>query len=247
MLAKDKNIEWVQTSWNPLIGCTPFSAGCQNCYARVIAEKFKRNKVKDYEEGFKLHLLPSRLAMPFSWKKPKNIFVNSMSDLFHEEVPIDFIKDVFKVMNKCDIHTFMVLTKRSNRLKQIAPYLNWTQNILMGVTIESNDYRYRLDDLKSTPAVNKFICIEPFIGAIDKLNLTGLSWVIAGGESGPYARPMFDDWVRSLRDWCQEADVPFWFKQKSAYGERRAKATIDGHYYKEEPRLYKSPDLFDFL
>ncbi len=247
MLAKDKNIEWVQTSWNPLIGCTPFSAGCQNCYARVIAEKFKRNKVKDYEEGFKLHLLPSRLAMPFSWKKPKNIFVNSMSDLFHEEVPIDFIKDVFKVMNKCDIHTFMVLTKRSNRLKQIAPYLNWTQNILMGVTIESNDYRYRLDDLKSTPAVNKFICIEPFIGEIKKLDLTGLSWVVAGGESGPYARPMFDDWVRSLRNWCLEANIPFWFKQKSAYGENRPKATIDGYYYKEPPRLAKSPNLFDFL
>ena len=181
MLEEDQNIEWAQISWNPVIGCTPFSAGCQNCYARVIAEKFKHNKVKDYENGFKLHLIPSRLTMPLSWRKPKKVFVNSMSDLFHEDVPDAFIEQVFNVMNKCDIHVFMVLTKRSERLKQIAPKLKWTPNILMGVTIESNAYRHRLDDLKATKAINKFICIEPFIGAIDKLNLTGLSWVISGG------------------------------------------------------------------
>lgn len=247
MLEDDLNIEWADISWNPVIGCTLFSDGCLNCYAKEIALKFQKDKIKGYEKGFIPHALPERLQMPLSWRKPKKVFVNSMSDLFHESISDDFIKSVFHIMAKTPHHTFMVLTKRSKRLLSLAPFLEWSNQVLMGVTIESNIYRTRLDDLKQTPAVNKFICVEPFIGSIEKLDLSGLAWVIAGGESGPNARPMYDSWVRALRDWCEEANVPFWFKQKSAYGERRAKATIDGKYYKQEPALKKAPNLFDFL
>lgn len=240
------NIEWTHETWNPVIGCDKHSAGCANCYAYDIALRLQKQGMKDYEQGFSVRPLPHRLNMPLSWTKPRKVFVNSMSDLFHKDIPFDFLLQIFDVMKHADKHIFQILTKRSDRLRELADKLPWPDNVMMGVTIEKNDYRGRLDDLKSTPVRYKFLSIEPLIGRLEKLDLSGIDWVIVGGESGPRARPMNLDWVREIRDWCVQANVPFWFKQMSSFDADGQPPLLDGKLYRQEPVIKPAKDLFDF-
>ena len=239
-------IEWTTETWNPVIGCDKWSDGCKNCYAREIALRLQRQGVSDYEQGFKVHILPHRLNGPLSWKKPRKIFVNSMSDLFHKDVPFDFLTSVFKIIEKADTHLFQILTKRSENLLALAPKLNWPDNLMMGVTIEANKYRYRLDHLKKVPAKYRFLSLEPLITPIERLDLTGVHQVIVGGESGPNARPMDINWVRNIKDWTKEQNVAFWYKQTSEYKGQKSEPVLDGKYYKEEPDIKLNHTLFDF-
>ncbi|WP_316837816.1 phage Gp37/Gp68 family protein [Pedobacter nutrimenti] len=207
------NIEWTELTWNPVTGCTKISPGCKNCYAEVMTRRLKSMGAEKYSEGFKVKVHPDTLTIPFTWKKPKVVFVNSMSDLFHPEVPLDYIKAVFAVMNQTPQHIYQVLTKRSERLMEIANELNWTENIWMGVSVENEKYTYRIDDLSNTPAKTKFLSIEPLIDAVNTLDLQKIDWVIVGGESGPKARPLKKEWVDFIRMKCEMACVPFFFKQ----------------------------------
>ena len=208
-MGEKSSIEWTEATWNPLTGCNRVSPGCKNCYAERMSVRLKAMGQPNYSNGFKLALHEESLAIPFRWKKPMNIFVNSMSDLFYEEVPIDFIESVFDVMNKAHWHRFQVLTKRSERLLDLSPQLHWASNIWMGVSVENKDYIYRIDQLRETHASIKFLSIEPMLGPLDDINLNGIDWVIVGGESGPGARPMNSSWVISVRDQCLNAGVPF--------------------------------------
>lgn len=212
-MGEKSSIEWTEATWNPLTGCNRVSPGCKNCYAERMSVRLKAMGQPNYSNGFKLTLHEESLPIPFHWKKPMNIFVNSMSDLFCEEVPIDFIESVFDVMNKAHWHRFQVLTKRSERLLYLSSQLHWASNIWMGVSVENQDYVYRMDQLRETPASIKFLSIEPMLGPLDDLNLNGIDWVIVGGESGPGARPMNSLWVTDVRDQCLNAGVPFFFKQ----------------------------------
>ncbi|WP_316812901.1 phage Gp37/Gp68 family protein [Pedobacter heparinus] len=207
------NIEWTELTWNPVTGCNKISPGCKNCYAEVMTRRLKSMGVEKYSEGFKIRIHPDTLTTPFSWKKPKVVFVNSMSDLFHPEVPLDYIKAVFAVMNQTPQHIYQVLTKRSERLLQVAAELNWTENIWMGVSVENEKYSYRIDELSRTPAKTKFLSIEPLIGAVKTVNLTNINWVIVGGESGHKARPLKKEWVDDIKVKCEAYKVPFFFKQ----------------------------------
>jgi protein gp37 len=212
-MGEKSSIEWTQATWNPLTGCSKVSPGCKNCYAERMSIRLKAMGQLNYSSGFDLRLHERSLDIPLHWKKPLNIFVNSMSDLFHEDVPIDFIKRVFDVMNSVQRHRFQVLTKRSERLLDLNPILNWAPNIWMGVSVENQDYYYRIDHLRRTSASVKFLSIEPMLGPLDDLDLSGIDWVIVGGESGPGARPMNPLWVASVRDQCLSTGVPFFFKQ----------------------------------
>ena len=211
-------IEWTEATWNPVTGCTQVSPGCANCYAMRFAERFRGVPGHPYERGFDLQLRPERLDQPLRWRKPRTIFVNSMSDLFHPDVPDAYIQRVFAVMQEASQHRFQVLTKRSERLAELSPTLPWPQNIWMGVSVENQRWTSRIDDLRQTGAKIKFLSCEPLLGPLD-LDLKGIDWVIAGGESGPGARPMDGDWVRGVRDQCGEAETAFFFKQWGAHGE----------------------------
>lgn len=207
------SIEWTELTWNPVTGCTKISPGCKFCYAEVMSRRLKAMGVDKYSEGFSIRTHADTLNIPFSWKKPKVVFVNSMSDLFHPDVPVEFIKAVFSVMNQTPQHIYQVLTKRSERLLELSVELSWTDNIWMGVSIENEDYRYREDDLSKTPAKTKFLSVEPLIGPIKKLNLDRIDWVIVGGESGHKARPLKKQWVDDIRLQCENSNVAFFFKQ----------------------------------
>ena len=243
-MGQNSGIEWTNATWNPLVGCTQYSDGCKNCYAKPIAERFRQQGVKGYENGFKLTLRPDRLDIPLHWKKPKLIFVDSMCDLFHDDVPLEYIQKVFEVMKRADWHVYQILTKRSERMRELAPRLEWLPHIWAGVTIESDKYRGRIDDLRAVPAKHRWISLEPLLSPIDRLDLTGVEWVIAGGESGPNARPMELDWVRGIRDWTLPQGAAFWFKQTSEfYG--KTPPMLDGKYYKEFPNFENGePSLF---
>lgn len=227
-------IEWTEETWNPLTGCTKISLGCKNCYAERMAGRLKAMKSPNYSNGFNLSLHPHVLEQPLTWKKPRTVFVNSMSDLFHEKVPFDFISDVFSIMNRAPQHTFQVLTKRSTRLSEIASRLNWGNNIWMGVTVESNEYEYRIRNLVSTDAAIKFVSFEPLLSSVSP-NLNGIDWVIVGGESGPGARPMLKDWVRSLRDQCKTQNTSYFFKQWGGTNKKKAGRELDGRTWDEYP------------
>ena len=219
------SIEWTEATWNPVTGCTQVSPGCAHCYAKTFAERFRGVPGHPYEVGFDLMLRPERLEQPLQWKRPRLIFVNSMSDLFHEDVPEPYIRQVFDVMAQADWHTFQVLTKRSRRLAQLAPRLSWPDNVWTGVSVENQRWTTRIDDLRQVPAQVRFLSCEPLLGPL-QLDLDGISWVIVGGESGPRARPMKPEWARAVRDQCLDADVPFFFKQwgvHDAEGVRRCK------------------------
>jgi protein gp37 len=207
------HIEWTEATWNPVTGCTKISQGCKNCYAERMARRLQLMGVPRYKNGFKTTLHPDVLTLPKTWKKPRLIFVNSMSDLFHKDVPDDYILSVFETMNACPQHTFQVLTKRSARLAAISPNLNWSENIWMGVSVEDAKVVHRIDDLRIVPAIVRFLSLEPLIGPVGKLNLNAIHWAIVGGESGPRARRMDSEWVEAIFKQCREASVPFFFKQ----------------------------------
>jgi three-Cys-motif partner protein len=228
-------IEWTQTTWNPVTGCTKVSPGCAHCYAETFAERWRGIKGHSYEQGFDLRLWPARLGHPFKWKKPRMIFVNSMSDLFHEEISADYVADVFDVMAKADHHIYQVLTKRHQRLAELAPDLPWPNHIWMGVTIENRRWVERADCLRQVPAAVRFISAEPLLGYLEGLDLTDIHWVIAGGESGPKHRPVKAEWIRDVRNRCEAAGVAFFFKQ---WGGNRAKSggrELDGREYNAMP------------
>ena len=239
------DIEWTEATWNPVTGCVEVSPGCAHCYAKTFAERFRGVPGHPYERGFDLQLRPERLEQPLRWKKPKSIFVNSMSDLFHKDVPEDYIREVFEVMRIADQHRFQVLTKRSARLLKLAPSLPWPRNVWMGVSVESQRFACRVDDLREVPAAVRFLSCEPLLGALD-LDLGGIDWVIAGGESGPGARPMNPDWICGVRDQCQESDVPFFFKQWGAHnadgrrvGKKRAGRELEGRTWNRMPEVVR--------
>ena len=207
------DIEWTEMTWNPVTGCTKITAGCKYCYAEVMARRLQAMGVEKYKDAFKVAMHPSALNIPYSWKKPKVVFVNSMSDLFHPEVSLKFIQKVFQVMNENPQHTFQVLTKRSERLAEIHTDLNWTDNIWMGVSVEDSPVMYRIDGLRGTGAKVKFLSCEPLIGALPNMALTNIDWVIVGGESGRKPRPMKESWVLDILDQCQANGTKFFFKQ----------------------------------
>ncbi len=233
-------IEWTESTWNPLTGCTKISAGCKNCYAERMAMRLQAMKQAHYVHGFELTLHPDSLEIPLKWKKPQMIFVNSMSDLFHKDVPIEFIQQVFEVMNKAHWHTFQVLTKRAPRLEELDKYLTWSPNIWMGVSVESSDYLFRTEHLKATRAHTKFLSLEPLLGPLQQLSLSGINWVIVGGESGPGARPVDISWIREIRGNCQTNHVPFFFKQWGGVRKKRAGRVLDGRTWDEVPTLGRS-------
>ena len=240
-MGQTSGIEWTHATWNPLVGCTKYSDGCKNCYAMPIAERFQRMGVKGYENGFNLTLRPERLDKPFYWKKPQLVFVDSMCDLFHDDVPLEYIERVFTAMKKADWHQYQILTKRSERLRELAPHLDWMPHVWAGVTIESDRYRNRIDDLHTVSTKNKWLSLEPLLTPIPRLELKDVAWVIVGGESGRNARPMELDWVREIHDWTHEQGKAFWFKQNSDYGlrfkEKAPPPMLDGKLYKEFPKF----------
>lgn len=227
----NSSIEWTELTWNPTTGCDKVSAGCKFCYAEVMSRRLKAMGVEKYAEGFKIRTHESALAIPYGWKKPAMVFVNSMSDLFHEAVPLAFIQKVFKVMNNCPHLTFQVLTKRSQRLAEVAPNLIWSSNIWMGVSVEDDRVKTRIDDLRVVPATIRFLSCEPLIGPLWEMNLTGIHWVIVGGESGAKPRPMDKTWVLDIRDQCQRADVSFFFKQWGGRNKKAAGRELEGELY----------------
>jgi protein gp37 len=228
-------IEWTEITWNPSTGCTKISEGCKNCYAEKMARRLQLMGTSKYENGFDLTLHRDTLRDPYSWGKPKLVFVNSMSDLFHEDVPLDFIQEVFSVMNNNPDHIFQVLTKRADILERYSPILNWSENIWMGVTVESNRHYYRADHLRRTGASIKFISCEPLLSSIKEINLFEIDWVIVGGESGPNARPMNKEWVIEMKDKCQLQSIPFFFKQWGGTNKKKNGSMLDGAYYKNIP------------
>jgi protein gp37 len=236
-MSGQSNIEWTDATWNPVRGCTKVSPGCKFCYAEALAERFRGVLGHPYEQGFDLRLVPEKLLEPLHWKQPRKIFVNSMSDLFHENVPFDYIQSAFDVMVKAYWHTFQVLTKRSDRMVELSQYLPWPPNVWMGVSVESAPYIYRSEDLASVPAAIRFLSVEPLLGAIPALPLHGIDWVIVGGESGPHARPMELGWARDIRDQCQRIGVAFFLKQLGGRRKKRGgeHAVLDGRKWHEFP------------
>ena len=236
-MAQKSKIEWTESTWNPVNGCTKISPGCKNCYAERFALRLKAAKNPSYINGFQVTLHERVLSLPFKWHKPQSIFVNSMSDLFHENVPDEFIFTIFDIMNKANWHRFQILTKRSDRLLSLSPKLGWAPHIWMAVTVEDSEHVYRVSQLRRTGAAIKFLSLEPLLGPIPGLNLEGVDWVIAGGESGPYARPVEPYWITSVRDQCQESKVPFFFKQWGGVRKKRAGRELDGRTWDEMPLL----------
>jgi len=230
-------IEWTSSTWNPVTGCTKASPGCKNCYAERMAGRLKLMGQPNYRDGFKVTCHPKMLGLPLRWKKPQMIFVNSMSDLFHKDVSSEYIRDVFDVMVKSPQHNFQVLTKRSGRLRQLAPNLPWTDNIWMGVSVETPNYEYRIDDLRSTGAKIKFLSLEPLLAPLPDLDLSGIDWVIVGGESGPHARPMSEEWVIDIRDRCVDAGVPFFFKQWGGTNKKKNGRELKGRLWSQMPNF----------
>jgi len=228
-------IEWTESTWNPVTGCTKISAGCHNCYAARMAERLKAMGQANYSRGFEVTLHEQALDLPLKWKKPQTVFVNSMSDLFHESIPADFIERVFDVMLRANWHTFQVLTKRAERMAGFASSLQWPRNVWMGVTVENASCVDRIDFLRQVPAAVRFISMEPLLSAIDSVDLDGIDWVIVGGESGPGARPMERDWVTSILRQCRAAGVPFFFKQWGGVNKKRAGRLLDGRTWNQMP------------
>ena len=238
-MSKSK-IEWTESTWNPVSGCTKVSRGCDNCYAERMAIRLKAMGTRGYENGFDVTLHPHTLEKPLGMKKPQVIFVNSMSDIFHDKIPDEFIFQIFDVMNKAYWHTFQVLTKRPKRLAKMASKLNWTDNIWMGVTVEANEYVDRVDYLRDCPAKIKFLSLEPLIDSVDKLDYTGIDWVIAGGESGYGARVMEKEWVLEIKNRCENENIDFFFKQWGGVNKKKAGRELDGKYYDDMPEIFSN-------
>ena len=227
-MANKSAIEWTESTWNPASGCTKISPGCKHCYAERMALRLKAMGQPNYARGFNLTTHENALELPLRWRKAQVIFVNSMSDLFHQKVPLEFIIKVFDVMNRADWHQYQLLTKRSDRLLKVNRYLQWMNHIWMGVSIETDKYTVRIDHLRRTGAHIKFISLEPLLGPLPNLDLSGIDWVIVGGESGPGARPMQKSWVIEIRDQCLAAKVPFFFKQWGGINKKKAGRLLEG-------------------
>ncbi len=236
-MGQQSPIEWTESTWNPVTGCTKISDGCKNCYAERLTKRLKAMGQKNYRNGFKLTTQPQALELPLSWKKPKTIFVNSMSDLFHKDVPLGFIQKVFKTMAKADWHQYQVLTKRSERLREVCRELDWKPHIWMGVSVENEKVIHRVDDLRETDAHVKFLSVEPLLSSLPNLNLRGMDWVIVGGESGPKARPMKEEWVLEIKDQCEAFGVPFFFKQWGGVWKKKTGRTLLGKTWDEMPEV----------
>jgi len=238
-------IEWTGDTWNPVTGCTKLSPGCDNCYAERMAMRLKTmEKQKRYKNGFEVTCHPDILNMPLKWKKPKTVFVCSMGDLFHKDVPVSFIKSVFATMNKAPQHTFQVLTKRSKRLLKLKDCLKWTDNIWVGVSVENKKLIKRIDRLREVPANVRFLSIEPLLGPMRKMDLSGIDWVIVGGESGPGARPMEEKWVINIKNQCVKHDIPFFFKQWGGTNKKKAGRLLRGKLWNQMPEINDSMRLF---
>ncbi len=236
-MATRSAIEWTESTWNPVTGCTKISEGCKHCYAERMAKRLQAMGQPNYASGFAVALHEHALTAPLGWKKPQVIFVNSMSDLFHKAVPRDFILRIFDVMNQADWHQFQILTKRSGRALRMDRQLPWADHIWMGVTVESARHINRIDHLRRTQAAVKFLSLEPLLGPLPDLNLSGIDWVIVGGESGPGARPIQEDWVVSVRDQCRQSRVPFFFKQWGGINKKKAGRLLEGRIWDEMPRM----------
>ena len=234
-MADKSHIEWTEATWNPVTGCSKVSAGCKNCYAERLALRLQAMGNGRYRNGFKLTLHQDLVQLPKRWRESRVIFVNSMSDLFHEQVPLDFIQRVFATMRECPQHTFQILTKRSARLRQLADELDWPTNVWMGVSVEDARVLHRITDLQQTPAAVRFLSCEPLIGPLDNLPLEGIHWVIVGGESGPGARPMKIEWIRTIFRQCRKARVPFFFKQWGGVRKDLTGRELNGRTYDEMP------------
>ena len=238
-MAARSSIEWTDMTWNPVTGCTKISAGCKNCYAERMAHRLQAMGQPNYRNGFRVTLHPHVLRKPLELKKPQVIFVNSMSDLFHEELPEAFIADVFEVMRRAGWHHFQILTKRAERLAELAPRIEWPRNVWMGVSVEDQDQVFRVDHLRSTRAAVKFLSIEPLIAPIHTLNLEGIDWVIVGGESGPRSRPIEEEWVVEIKRQCLDAGVPFFFKQWGGFQKKKNGRQLQGRTWDEMPLVVR--------
>jgi protein gp37 len=239
-MSNSSKIEWTNATWNPVTGCSKISEGCRNCYAEKLSKRLNKMGLKNYRNGFDLTLQPHMLNKPMEWKKSKKIFVNSMSDLFHKKVPGKYFMEVMEIMSQAKHHIFQILTKRSSRLAELSQYLDWPENVWVGVTVESDKYTYRIDNLRSCGAKVKFLSLEPLLTPLPDLNLEGIDWVIVGGESGFGARPMEKDWVIDIRDQCVKANVPFYFKQWGGANKKKAGRLLEGMTWDEMP----DQDLF---
>jgi protein gp37 len=251
-MAGSSRIEWTEATWNPVAGCTVLSPGCTNCYAMRLAARLAAMGHQKYAGTTRktgdrpkwtghVYLDEGSLDVPSKWKSSRLIFVNSMADLFHEAVPLEFIQRVFAIMNDHPRHIFQILTKRAKNLEELSPHLNWTSNIWMGVSVENADYRYRVDHLRRTGAAVKFLSLEPLLGPLGELDLYGIDWVIVGGESGPGARPMSEGWVREIRDQCQRTDTAFHFKQWGGTNKKKTGRQLDGRTWDEVPSARSLP------
>ena len=237
------SIEWTEMTWNPTTGCTKISAGCKYCYAEVMTRRLMAMGIEKYKDGFKVRTHVDSLNIPYTWKKPKVVFVNSMSDLFHPQVPIEFIKEVFAVMNDNSQHVFQVLTKRGDRLFEVHKQLTWTHNIWMGVSVEDSRVTDRIDFLRKTNAKVKFLSCEPLIGPLPKMNLKKIDWIIVGGESGRTPRPMEADWVLDIQNQCAKSKVAFFFKQWGGTNKKKAGRQLNGKTYSEMPPIEKLEEV----
>lgn len=237
-MAVGSSIEWTETTWNPVTGCTKVSPGCKHCYAERMAKRLQAMGQANYSNGFVLTTHEHMLEAPLRWKKPQTIFVNSMSDLFHEDVPDEFIFKVFDVMRRADRHCFQLLTKRSERLLNLNSKLTWAPHIWMGVSVENENYKFRIEHLRKTQSHIKFLSLEPLLGAIPNLSLNNIDWVIVGGESGPNARLMKQSWAIDIRNQCQKAEVPFFFKQWGGVNKKKNGRTLSGRTWNELPKTH---------
>lgn len=235
-MADRSRIEWTEATWNPVTGCSEVSPGCAHCYAKTFAERWRGVPGHPYEQGFDLRLWPDRLEVPLRWRQPRVVFVNSMSDLFHEDIPDRYVAQVFDVMVRAEQHTFQVLTKRHERLAELASRLPWPRNVWMGVTIENRRFVHRADYLREIPSAVRFISAEPLLGPLEGLDLSGIDWLIAGGESGPRHRRIDAEWVTELRDRCRVEDVAFFFKQWGGHRPKTGGRDLQGREWNEMPK-----------
>jgi protein gp37 len=241
-MAQTSSIEWTEATWNPVTGCTKISPGCAHCYAERMAKRLKAMGQIRYRKGFKVTLQPDVMNVPLHWKRPRMIFVNSMSDLFHKDVPDEYIAECFAVMELASQHTFQVLTKRPERAAELAADLFWPSNVWMGTTVENTDFVQRIESLVKIPAAVRFLSLEPLLGPIPKLPLQGIHWVIAGGESGPEARPMESSWVFQIRDECLKNGVPFFFKQWGGVQKSKKGRLLENQIWDEMPLAWSRKD-----
>lgn len=236
-MAGNSSIEWTEATWNPVTGCSKVSQGCKNCYAERMAKRLVAMGNPRYVNGFNVTLHRDLIDLPYKWAKPRKVFVNSMSDLFHEEVPLEFIQSVFDTMNDTPKHTYQILTKRAARLKELAPYLSWGSNIWVGVSVENESVLDRIDFLRDVPAAVRFLSCEPLLGPLASMNLNGIHWVIVGGESGPHSRPIEEEWVWDIKENCERNNVPFFFKQWGGVQKHRTGRLLREQLYEEYPEV----------